>query len=75
MVRIKGVEHLLADDQLDDALAWVREAQVIDAHDHEAAELLVRVLASEGDRAGAWAPSRRPTPTTPRSIARGCGSS
>lgn len=55
MVLVRGVEHLLAADALDDALAWVREALAIDAHDRDAGELLVRVLASKGDRAAALA--------------------
>jgi len=49
MVLVRGVEHLLAADLLDDALAWVREALALDPHDRDAAELQIRVHASKGD--------------------------
>jgi len=55
MVLVRGVEHLLAADLLDDALAWVREALQIDAHDRDAGELHIRVLASKSDRVAALA--------------------
>jgi GTPase SAR1 family protein len=53
MVLVRGVEHLLAADLLDDALVWVREALASDARDRDAAELQIRVQASKGDRAAA----------------------
>ncbi len=55
MVLVRGVEHLLAADLLDDAEQWVREALALDARDRDATELLARVLASKGDREGATA--------------------
>ena len=55
MVLVRGVEHLLAADLLDDASGWVREALLLDPHDRDAGELHIRVLASRGDRAGAVA--------------------
>lgn len=55
MVLVRGVEHLLAADLLDDAELWVREALTLDERDREATSLLARVLASKGDRDGAEA--------------------
>ncbi len=55
VVLVRGVEHLLAADQLSDAAAWVNEALELDPHDRDAAELRVRVMASRGDRTAAIA--------------------
>lgn len=55
LVLVRGVEHLLAADLLDDAIAWVQEATLLDPHDREAAELAIRVHAAKGDRVTALA--------------------
>jgi GTPase Era involved in 16S rRNA processing len=55
LVLVRGVEHLLAADLLDDARAWVHEAVALDPGDRLAAELAVRVDAAKGDRTSALA--------------------